>query len=145
MSSAWLASAGMPPIYRAPMRARDRDAPVFAGARFGVEKGLVGIGETPGDKGGRMLARFADLPEGTFVWTRTGEDEYHLGCIAGPYRYEPLGEAGILHVRPARWVAIDAADVPPAVSATFARGGRNLQRTHDADAERLTAELWGAG
>jgi hypothetical protein len=33
-------------------------------------------------------------------------------------------------------------EVPAAVVATFARGGRNLQRIHDADAERRTAELW---
>ena len=61
------------------MRARDRDdVPPFAGARHGVERGLVGIG-------------------------------------------------------------------PPAVAATIARGGRNLQRTHDAEAERRTAELWDSG
>jgi hypothetical protein len=35
--------------------------------------------------------------------------------------------------------------VPVAVAATFARGGRNFQRTHDAAAERRTVELWEAG
>jgi hypothetical protein len=124
------------------MRARDRDAPGYAGARFGVENGLVGIGDTPGDKGGRMLSRFVDLPEGTFVWTRTGDDEYHLGRIAGPHRHDEHAEAGIVHVRPARWLAVKPADVPDAVKATFARGGRNLQRTHDHAAERASAALW---
>ena len=33
-------------------------------------------------------------------------------------------------------------EVPPAVAATFARGGRNFQQTHDERAERRTAELW---
>jgi len=35
-------------------------------------------------------------------------------------------------------------EVPAAVAETFARGGRNLQRTHDATAERRTAALWDA-
>jgi len=34
--------------------------------------------------------------------------------------------------------------VPADVAATFARGGRNLQRTHGAAVERRTAELWAA-
>jgi hypothetical protein len=133
----------MPPIYRAPMRARDRDdVPPYAGARFGVANGVVGIGDTPGEKGGRMLARFVDLPDGGFVWTRTDDEDYFLGCITGAYRRDLSAPHGIEHVRPARWVAVDAAHVPAAVKATFARGGRNLQRTHDADAERVTAKLW---
>jgi hypothetical protein len=28
------------------------------------------------------------------------------------------------------------------VARTFARGGRNFQRTHDVEAERTTAEIW---
>jgi hypothetical protein len=53
---------------------------------------------------------------------------------------------GIHHVRPARWLAraFEVDEVPPAVAATFARGGRNLQRTRDGDAERRTAALWEA-
>lgn len=51
---------------------------------------------------------------------------------------------GIHNVRPAQWLPrpFGEDEVPPGVSATFARGGRNLQRTHDAAAERRTAELW---
>jgi hypothetical protein len=136
------------PIYRAPMRARDRDdVPPFAGARHGVEHGLVGIGRVEGDKGARMLHRFAELPDGTFVWTRTGEDVYRLGRIAGPLREDGSAAAravGIRHVRPAAWLerAFGGSEVPRAVAATFARGGRNLQRTHDDEAERRTEELW---
>jgi hypothetical protein len=130
------------------MRARDRDdVPPFAGARHGLERGLVGIGRVEGDKGARMLHRFAELPEGTFVWTRTGDHEYRLGRIAGPLREDRSASAravGIHHVRPATWLdrVFDDHEVPPAVAATFARGGRNLQRTHDDDAERCTEELW---
>jgi hypothetical protein len=122
------------------MRSREGDAPAFDGARFAVEHGLVGIG------GGR-LERFAALPEGTLVWTRTGEEEYRLGRIAGPWRRDSSTAArttGIQNVRDAVWLprTFGPDEVPAAVAATFARGGRNLQRTHDADAERLTARLW---
>ena len=54
--------------------------------------------------------------------------------------------AGIVHVRPATWLdrSFDEAEVPLAVAATFARGGRNFQRTHDEAAERETERLWQA-
>jgi hypothetical protein len=139
----------MTPIYRAPMRARDRDLQLGAGARFGVERSVVGIGDAPGEKAARGLHRFAELPEGTFVWTRTGEAEYRLGRIAGDLRRDdspPAREVGIRNVRPATWIdhVFGADEVPAAVAATFARGGRNFQRTHSAEAERRTAELWDA-
>ena len=153
------------PIYRAPMRARDRDAPHGAGAAFGLERGLVGLGDaldpppatldeaieaaraTHGAKAARMLERFADLPDGTFVWTEGPGGHYHLGRISGPWRYDDSAAAravGIHHVRPARWLdhAIGDREVPAAVAYTFSRGGRNFQRTHDEEAERQTAALW---
>jgi len=129
------------------MRARDRDAPDGAGAEHGIEHGLVGIGDSRGDKAGRMLRRFAELPEGALVWTRTADGTYRLGRIAGPWRYDDSAaarEVGIHHVRPATWLdrRFGEDEVPPAVAATFARGGRNFQQTHDERAERRTAELW---
>ena len=138
----------MSAIYRAPMRARDRDdVAAGAGAEFGIEQGVVGIGESHGDKGSRMLRRFADLPDGSFVWTRTSDGTYRLGRIAGPWRYDdsPAARAvGIHHVRPAKWIErpFGEDEVPGTVAATFARGGRNLQRTHDERAEQRTVELW---
>ncbi|MDO8208940.1 hypothetical protein Q7L65_00875 [Conexibacter sp. CPCC 206217] len=149
------------------MRARAHGAPAGAGAEHGVANGLVGIGEalpaTPptldeavtatgacfGAKAGRMLRRFAELPDGTSVWTRLGDGTYRLGRIAGPWRYDDSAAAravGVHHVRPAEWLErpFGEHDVPAAVAATFARGGRNLQRMHDASAERSTAELWAA-
>lgn len=155
------------PVYRAPMRSRTCDAPAGAGAEHGVAKGLVGIGEMltvapatldeavaaagrrDGAKAGRMLRRFAELPAGTSVWTRLRDGTYRLGRIAGPWRYDDSAAAravGIHHVRPADWLEqpFGEHEVPAAVAATFARGGRNLQRTHDAGAERRTAELWAA-
>ena len=135
------------PIYRAPMRARDRDVPEGAGAAYGVEQGLVGIGDDQGPKAARMVERFADLPEGTFVWTEVADGDYRLGRITGPWRYDDSAGAravGIHHVRPVRWLghAVGDREVPAAVAATFARGGRNFQRTHDEEAERQTAALW---
>jgi hypothetical protein len=155
----------VPPIYRAPMRARRLDAP--AGADYGLHHGLVGIGdplEAPpatidaaveaaaaeqGGKAGRMLRRFADLPDDTFVWTRAADGDYHLGRISGPWRYEDTPaarEVGIHHVRPADWLGrpFGEDEVPAAVAETFTRGGRNLQRIHGTAAEARTAELWAA-
>ncbi|MCW3039995.1 MAG: hypothetical protein JWM31_1900 [Solirubrobacterales bacterium] len=153
------------PIYRAPMRARDRDAPEGAGPAFGLAHGLVGTGDAlddvpaaldeavaaaadrHGEKAGRMLRRFAAVPEGAFVWTRQADGAYRLGRLAGPWRYQDTAAArdvGIHHVRPADWLEhpFGEDEVPAGVAYTFGRGGRNLQRTHDADAERETAALW---
>jgi hypothetical protein len=154
-----------PPIFRAPMRSRTIDAHAGAGADFAVHHGLVGIGErldttppTPaeailgvarahGEKAGRLLARFIGLPDGTFVWTRQSDGAYRLGQITGRWMYDdsPAARAvGIHHVRPARWSArrFHDGDVPGGVAHAFARGGRNLQRTHDRSAERQTAAYW---
>ena len=148
LQARYYARRAMPPIYRAPMRTRDRDdVPAGAGAQHGVERGLVGIGPGEGEKAGRMRAAFVDLPEGTFVWTRVLDGTYRLGRVRGPWRRDDSAAAravGLCDVRPAMWMAraFGEDEVPRAVAATFARGGLNLQRTHDAEAERLTEELW---
>jgi hypothetical protein len=147
------------------MWARSLDAPPGAGADHAVARGLVGTGDPlepapatldeavahaadrHGEKAGRMLRRFADLPSGAFLWTRTSDGALRLGRIAGPWRYDDTADAravGIVHVRAAVWLPRPLSDdeAPPAVPATFGRGGRNLQRIHDADAERATAAFW---
>jgi hypothetical protein len=129
------------------MRARDMDVPPGAGAEYGLDQGLVGIGPGRGDKAARMLHRFATLPEGVFVWTRDRAGRFRLGRISGGLREDSSNAAcsvGLTHVRPTAWIAhaFGEDEVPAAVARTFARGGRNLQRTHDEEAERLTAELW---
>ena len=106
----------MPRIYRAPMRARDRDLPL------------------------------PPPPLRSFVWTRAADGAYHLGRIAGMWRSDHSAAAravGIVHVRPAHWLdrRFGHDDVPAAVAATFARGGHNFQRTRDGLAERETARL----
>jgi hypothetical protein len=147
------------------MRSRVLDVAPGAGAEHAIAQGLVGTGDalaeppgaiddaveaaarTHGDRVGRMLRRFAGLPAGAFVWTRTADGAFRLGRITGAWRYDdsPAARAvGIHHVRPAAWLdePFDDDDVPPGVAATFARGGRNLQQTHGADTERRTADLW---
>lgn len=150
------------------MRARNRDdVPEGAGAEHGLRHRLVGIGERlrvvpdsvseavaaatdqDGEKAGRMVRRFAELPYDTLVWTRDGEDGFHLGRITGPWRYDVSSDAvtvGIHHVRSTRWLprTFTEDEVPAAVAETFRRGGRNFQRTRDDDAEQRTAEIWAA-
>jgi hypothetical protein len=147
------------------MRARDLDARPGAGAELGLAKGVVGIGDAlptapasldaavaaatdeHGAKAGRMLHRFAELPDGAFVWTRVGDGSYRLGRIDGPWRYDDSAAAraaGIHHVRPTRWLdrPFGEDEVPAAVAETFARGGRNLQRIHGDTVGERTAAAW---
>ncbi len=161
-------AAGQPvpmPVYRAPMRARSIDTGKFEGAIHTVRRSLAGIGEPLkqppadlpeavlaaidefGDKAGRMIARFAELPESSLLWTRTGEFEFRLGKLQGPWRYDVSDEArqtGIHQVRPARWLtgSFDLNSTPRGVIEVFDRGGLNLQQIHDADAERISNRLW---
>jgi hypothetical protein len=108
-------------IFRAPMP--DADAAIAAGC------------VTIADPTGRRLERFGEVPEGAHVWTRDGDGMYRLGRLAGPLRDG---------ARAVDWLdrPFGEDEVPGAVAATFARGGRNFQRTHSATAERATAGLW---
>jgi hypothetical protein len=131
------------------MRARDLEVAAGAGAEFGLSSGLVGIAVGRGEREARRLHRFATVPEGAFVWTRDRRSGYRLGqiCPGGVREVQSdaaAGAVGITHVRAVRWLErVFAEDeVPAAVAQTFHRGGRNFQRTHDREAERLTAELW---
>ena len=127
------------------MRARAHAAPAGVGAEHGVAHGIVGIGDTAEGR----IGRFAAVPDGAFVWTRDTDGMYWLGRIAGPVRAAGAAAqelAGLTHVRPADWLdrPLGEPDVPVAVAATFARGGRNFQRTHGDAVERRTAEIWSA-
>ncbi|HEX8083446.1 MAG TPA: hypothetical protein VF529_04095 [Solirubrobacteraceae bacterium] len=122
------------------MRARDVDAP---GAPYGLAAGVVGIG---GDSE-RRAQRLGEVDVGSFVWTRAPDGAYFLGRVRGPLRRDDSADArevGMVFVRDTEWLDRPFPDdeVPAAVAATFARGGRNLQRMHSEAAERWTAELW---
>jgi hypothetical protein len=113
------------------MRARGRDdvAP-GAGAAFGLREGVVGIG----DDDARRVARLAGLPVGDVLWTRDADGWFFRGRVAeGACRRASAAvtrATGLTHVRPAAWEDAPRGDddVPAAVAASFARGGRNLQR-----------------
>ena len=65
---------------------------------------------------------------------------------APPRRPRGARRGGPAHVRAVDWLErpFGEHDVPAGVAATFARGGRNFQRTHGDAVERRTAELWAA-
>lgn len=154
----------LPGLYRAPMRARSIEAGRYTGARLAVTHGRVGIGEPLSsepesledavralaagysEKSGRMLRRFAAVPPGALIWTRTGDDVFHLGSGLSPWYYEPDegDRSGICQVRNLTWIdrAFDSGSVPSRVIFAFDRGGRNFQRIRDQDAEMASRELW---
>lgn len=151
-----------PAAYRAPHRSRRDDVDDLAAADRAVRLGLVGVGgrlsALPSDpdeavhrtdrehdeRMARRLERFIAVPDGSFAWTRVGE-QHHLGRIDGPWRYDDSAEAlelDLVNVRPCAWVPVPVGQVPADVLATFGRGGRNFQRIHSTAAERASAGLW---
>lgn len=152
-------------MFRAPMRSRDDGIVEGAAVERALTLGVCGVGgrleRVPssitealgavdtrhGERLARRLERFASAPDGAFVWTRDVEGLLWLGRLAGPWRYDPTVAADavdLVHVRPSVWaeVPIDASEVPAAVRATFARGGRNWQRVHDPEVSARSAALW---
>lgn len=143
------------PTYRAPMRSRRDDIAPGAAVERALRLGICGVGgrltEPPADldeavravarahdeRVARRLARFADAPDGSHVWTRDAEGWHWHGVLDGPWRHDddPAAfEVDLVHVRPCRWDDEPTAEdrVPAAVLETFARGGRNWQRIHAA-------------
>jgi hypothetical protein len=131
------------------MRSRRDDVDPQAAVERALTLGLVGFGGAaepgPDDRLARRIARFADIEEGSFVWTRDADGLYWLGRIDGPYFYDDDGESvDLVHVRRCRWLPrpLLEPDVPAAVLATFGRGGRNFQRTHDPRVGTETQRIW---
>ena len=58
--------------------------------------------------------------------------------------YEEAAAVDLVHVRECRWLAtpLMERDVPAAVVATFSRGGRNFQQTHDANVGDESLRIW---
>ncbi|HEY7054754.1 MAG TPA: GAF domain-containing protein [Mycobacterium sp.] len=154
-----------PAVYRAPMRSRDDDVVVQATIDRARRLGLCGFGgvlrPTPDDlesaialadkqfgaRFGRRIARFADVAVGSLAWTRDTDGLFWLGRIEGPYFYDADGVAvDLVHVRACVWLSTPVleADVPGAVIATFGRGGRNFQQTHDAAVGPESLRIWKA-
>ncbi|OBB12814.1 hypothetical protein A5662_07735 [Mycobacteriaceae bacterium 1482268.1] len=139
-------------VYRAPMRPRRDDVDWGAAVERALTKGLCGFGgpkEPSDDRQARRIDRFRDVDDGSFVWTRDTDGMYWLGRIRGPYFYDSDDEAAavdLVHVRECRWLAMPLPEqkVPAAVIATFRRGGRNFQQTHDPTIGAESQRLWDA-
>lgn len=142
----------MPDVYRAPMRSRSDEIDLGATVERARRLGLCGLGQRVRNLGererlARRIARFAEVGEGSFVWTRDADGLYWLGRIDGPYFYDDDAAAlavDLVHVRPCRWLLepVLESDVPTAVVATFGRGGRNFQQTHGDAVNTQTARIW---
>ncbi|KUI30574.1 hypothetical protein AU195_24670 [Mycobacterium sp. IS-1496] len=136
-------------VYRAPMRSRDDGIDVAQTIERARRIGLCGFGElgVDEDRLTRRIARFADAPDGALVWTRDPEGLFWLGRIDGPYRRDNTRAAAavdLVHVRPCRWLSAPflEPEVPSAVLATYRRGGRNFQQTHDSAVADDSLRLW---
>lgn len=139
-------------VYRAPMRSRD-DAvelqpTIDRARRLGVcGFGRLVSGAAEQERLVRRVARFAEVEDGSFVWTRDTDGWFWLGRVCGPYFYDadqPAARVDLVHVRRCEWLSrpILEQDVPPAVGATFRRGGRNFQEIHDASIGEETLAIW---
>jgi hypothetical protein len=147
------------------MRARDRDdVPAGAGAEHAVERGLVGIGDAlpaaprtiddavaaaalvHGAKAGRMLRRFAELPDGTSSGparppARTGSAA-STDPGATTTRTRRARSGCTTSARPAGW-RDRRRGRGPARRRRDLRARRAQPAAHPlAAAERRTAELW---
>ena len=112
--------------------------------------GLCGFGSSGSSAArlGRRIERFRDVHRGSLVWTRDPDGLYWLGRITGPYFYdtdEAAAAVDLVHVRECRWLSEPLLEpaVPAAVVATFRRGGRNFQQTHDSRVGAESLRLWG--
>jgi hypothetical protein len=135
-------------VYRAPMRSRRDDVDHGATIERALTLGLCGFGEVADDgRSARRVERFAEVDDGSFVWTRDTDGLYWLGRIVGPYFYDASDDAAVVdlvHVRECRWLAEPLLEpvVPAAVIDTFGRGGRNFQQTHDFSVGAKSQRLW---
>ena len=68
-------------VYRAPMRSRRDDIDVAATIERALKLGLCGFGEAANDSRiARRVERFADVEQGSFVWTRDPDGLYWLAA-----------------------------------------------------------------
>jgi hypothetical protein len=137
-------------VYRAPMRSRRDDVDVGATIERALARGVCGFGgpKRPSDEhAAHRIERFRRVELGSFVWTRDPNGLYWLGRIAGPYFYDDAAAAAtvdLVHVRECDWLPTSLTEqaVPAAVIATFRRGGRNFQQTHDPSVGAESLRIW---
>ncbi|MGA8546260.1 MAG: GAF domain-containing protein [Mycobacterium sp.] len=141
-------------VYRAPMRSRNDAVELQATIDRARRLGLCGFGQSVSrpaeqERLARRVARFAELDDGSFVWTRDTDGWFWLGRISGPYFYdanETAAAVDLVHVRPCDWLPTPTPeqDVPAAVTATFRRGGLNFQEIHHTSTDEETQRIWDA-
>jgi hypothetical protein len=141
-------------VYRTPMRSRDDAVEPQATIDRARRLGVCGFGASVSrsaeqERVVRRVARFAELDQGSFVWTRDNNGCFWLGRISGPYFYdadETAAAVDLVHVRPCEWLPMPLLeqDVPVAVVATFSRGGRNFQEIHHPSIGEKTQTIWDA-
>jgi hypothetical protein len=157
--------AGVINVYRAPLRSRrddiDRDETLARARMHGVcgfggalvpppddlSAALESSAESYGNGFVRRVARFADIFNGSYVWTRDSDRLLWLGTLIGPYFYDSADtatELDLVHVRPCHWrtTPMGEAVAPAAVVAAFDRGGRNFQQIHSPSIVELTHDIW---
>jgi hypothetical protein len=144
--------SGMPDVYRAPMRSRSDDIDPQTTIDRARARRVCGFGRLvtkPGDvqRLARRIDRFAEIPDGSFVWTRDASGLFWLGRIDGPYFYDDdtlAAAVDLVHVRPCTWMTAPLleSEVPAAVVATFGRGGRNFQQTRGPTVGPETERIW---
>jgi hypothetical protein len=130
-------------VYRAPMRSRRDDLDPGLAVDRALRLGVCGFGAA--DVPQRRVDRFAEVADGSFVWTRDEDGLFRLGRVVGPYRFDAEGaDVDLVHVRPCRWLPqpVTESRCPAAVVATFARGGRNFQQIHDPHVAEQSTRLW---
>ncbi|MGB6208250.1 GAF domain-containing protein [Mycobacterium sp.] len=141
-------------VYRAPMRSRNDAVELQATIDRARRLGLCGFGQSVSrsaeqERLARRVARFAELNEGSFVWTRDTDGWFWLGRISGPYFYdadETAAGVDLVHVPACEWLStpILEPDMPAAVIATFRRDGRNFQEIHHPSINEQTQRIWDA-
>lgn len=142
-------------VHRAPMRSRIPEVDPDLAVERALATGVCGVGgrlrSTPRDaaeavartadehdeRTARRLERFQAVPVGSVVWTRDPSGFYVAGTLTGPWRYDadPAAyDADLVHVRDCAWQEpLPEHRAPPAVVATYRRGGRNFQRIRGAE------------
>jgi hypothetical protein len=141
-------------VYRAPMRSRNDAVRPQATIDRARRLGVCGFGQlvsrpAEAERLARRVVRFAELDDGSFVWTRDPHGWFWLGRIFGPYGYDAGKTAAavdLVHIRPCQWLSMPILeqDVPDPVVATFRRGGRNFQEIHHPTIGAETQRIWDA-
>src|SRR6185437_14702229 len=101
-------------VYRAPMRSRNDAIQPQATIDRARRLGVCGFGRLVRQAGererlARRVTRFAELDEGSFVWTRDPHGWFWLGRISGPYVHdadETAAAVDLVHIRPCEWLSM---------------------------------------